>query len=140
MLGTPFAWSIQALLTKDWLPVENYFLLAALALMIFFMVMSNKKRKKQADALQTSIAVGATVMLTSGIYGKVIAIDSDKITIESTPGTKLAVNKLAVRSVEAAKAETKAQAPEKKTVTESTTASAAKKPAAKKPAAKKTTK
>ena len=107
--------------------------------MILFMVMSNKKRKKQADALQTSIAVGATVMLTSGIYGKVIAIDGDKITIESTPGTKLSVNKLAVRSVEAAKAETKAEAPQKKTVAKSATASAAK-TAAKKPAAKKTTK
>ena len=67
------------------------------------MVMSNKKRKKQAEELQSSIAVGSSVMLTSGGYGTVISTDSDRIVIESTPGTKLSVNKLAVRSVEAGK-------------------------------------
>lgn len=105
--------------------------------MILFMVMSNKKRKKQADALQSSIAVGSSVMLTSGVYGKVVSVDSDRIVIESTPGTKLSVNKLAVRSVEAGKPEA-AKAPAAKKTASSTTA--AKKPAAKKPAAKKTTK
>lgn len=96
------------------------------------MVMSNKKRKKQADALQSSIAVGSTVMLTSGVYGKVVSTEDDRIVIESTPGTKLSVNKLAVRSVEAAKPEAAKKAAPK--------APAVKKPAAKKPAAKKTTK
>lgn len=96
--------------------------------MIFFMVMSNKKRKKQADALQSSIAVGSIVMLTSGIYGTVVSITDDKIVLESTPGTKLAVNKLAVRSVEAAKAEAAKVTPK---------AAAAKKPATKTSAAKK---
>lgn len=103
--------------------------------MILFMVMSNKKRKKQADALQTSIAVGSTVMLTSGIFGKVISVESDRIVIESTPGTKLSVNKLAVRSVEAGKPVTEKAAPAKKVAAKS---AATKKPAAKKPAAKST--
>lgn len=102
------------------------------------MVMSNKKRKKQADALQSSIAVGSTVMLTSGIYGKVVSAADDKIVIESTPGTKLSVNKLAVRSVEAAKP---AAAPKASAQSTSKAApKAAAKPVAKKPAAKKTTK
>lgn len=103
--------------------------------MILFMVMSNKKRKKQADALQTSIAVGSTVMLTSGIFGKVISVESDRIVIESTPGTKLSVNKLAVRSVEAGKPVAEKAAPAKKVAAKS---AATKKPAAKKPAAKST--
>ncbi len=90
--------------------------------------MSNKKRKKQAEELQSSIAVGSSVMLTSGIFGKVISSDSDRIVIESTPGTKLSVNKLAVRSVEAAKPVEKKPA----------ASAAAKKPAAKKPAVSKT--
>lgn len=101
------------------------------------MVMSNKKRKKQAESLQNSITVGSSVMLTSGIYGKVLSVESDKVTIESTPGTKLSVNKLAVRSVEAAKSQP-AKAPAAKKVVAK--ASATKKPAAAKPAAKKTTK
>lgn len=128
-------WRIQAQ-TKDWLPLENLFLLAALAVMILFMVLSNKKRKKQADELQGSIAVGASVMLTSGVYGKVISVDSDRIVIESTPGTKLAVNKLAVRSVDSAKPEAAKPAAARK----APVATATKKPAAKKPAAAKTTK
>lgn len=90
--------------------------------------MSNKRRKKQAEELQSSIAVGSSVMLTSGIFGKVISSDSDRIVIESTPGTKLSVNKLAVRSVEAAKPVEKKPA----------ASAAAKKPAAKKPAVSKT--
>lgn len=105
--------------------------------MIFFMVMSNKKRKKQAEQLQSSVAVGATVMLTSGVYGEVISIDSEKIVIESTPGTKLQVNKLAVRSVEASKPVVSKTSSAKKTAPKTT---AAKKPAAKKTAAAKTTK
>ena len=104
------------------------------------MVMSNKKRKKQAETLQNSIAVGSTVMLTSGVYGKVVSSDSDRIVIESTPGTKLSVNKLAVRSVEAGKPEVAKPATAKAAATKKPAASAAKKPAAKKPAAKKTTK
>lgn len=128
-------WRIQTQ-TKDWLPLENLFLLAALAVMILFMVLSNKKRKKQADELQGSIAVGASVMLTSGVYGKVISVDSDRIVIESTPGTKLSVNKLAVRSVDSAKPEAAKPAAAKK----APVATATKKPAAKKPAATKTTK
>ncbi len=104
--------------------------------MILFMVLSNKKRKKQADELQGSIAVGASVMLTSGVYGKVISVDSDRIVIESTPGTKLSVNKLAVRSVDSAKPEAAKPAAAKK----APVATATKKPAAKKPAAAKTTK
>lgn len=108
-------------------------MIAALAVMILFMVMSNKKRKKQAEDLQKSISVGSVVMLTSGVYGKVTSIDSDRVVIESTPGTKLSVNKLAVRQVEAVTEKSVAKKVAAKPA-------ATKTPAAKKPAAKKTTK
>lgn len=124
--------------TTDWFPLENFFLLAALAVMILFMVLSNKKRKKQAEDLQTSIAVGSTVMLTSGVYGKVTSIDADRIVIESTPGTKLSVNKLAVRSVEAAKPAAEKPVAAKSATQKAAPKTATKKPAAKKPAATKT--
>lgn len=104
-------------------------LFALLAVMILFMFMNNKKRKKQVDDLQAAIAVGTWVMLTSGIYGQVKTVEGDRITIESTPGSTLSVNKLAVRQLESAPAA--AEKSEKAKV-------AAKKPAAKKPAAKTT--
>ncbi len=105
-------------------------LFGALGIMIVFMFMNSKKRKKQAVDLQASIAVGSYVMLTSGIYGEVVAFDGDKVVIESTPGNKLTVNKLAIRQVEASAP--KAAKPEAKKAAPKTVA--AKKPAASKSA------
>lgn len=107
----------------------NIILFGALGVMIVFMFMNNKKRKKAADQLQTSIVVGSYVMLTSGIYGTVVAFEDDKVVLEAYAGTKLVVNKLAIRQVEAAKPAAAKPAAVAKT-------SAAKKPVAKKPAAK----
>jgi preprotein translocase subunit YajC len=99
---------------------QDLFVLAALALVIFFMFTSNKKRKKQAAELSEQLKTGAYVMLHSGIYGEVVEINEDKLVIESTPGNKLVVARGAVRGI--------VEAPAKKV--------AAKKPAAKKPVAK----
>jgi preprotein translocase subunit YajC len=107
----------------------NIILFGALGVMIFFMFMNNKKRKKQAEELQSSIVVGSYVMLTSGIYGTVSAFEAEKVVIETAPGTKLVVNKLAIRQVEAA-APVAAKAAPKPAAKKTTTA--AKKPAAKK--------
>ena len=107
----------------------------ALGVMIVMMVMNNRKRKKQAQDLQDSVVEGAYVMLTSGIYGKIVAIDEARVTIESTPGTVLTVNRLAVRQVE-----TNYEAPKpaaKKTPAKAVAKPAAKKAPAKKPATKK---
>ncbi|WP_296633150.1 preprotein translocase subunit YajC [Rhodoluna sp.] len=127
----------------------NIILFGALGVMIVFMFMNNKKRKKQAEDLQTSIVVGSYVMLTSGIYGTVAAFEGDKVILETAPGTKLVVNKLAIRQVEANKPATaKAPAAAKPAAKKaSANKAAAKKPAAKttstavkKPAAKKSAK
>lgn len=107
---------------------DQLFLIAALGFLIVMMFLSSRKRKRAAAELQSSLKVGASVMLTSGIYGDVTAIDGDKITITSAGSTKLAVNKGAIARIEAA-AKPAAKKPAAKP--------AAKKPAAK-PAAKKT--
>lgn len=103
---------------------QDVFLVIALAVLIAMMFMSSRKRKKQAEALLSSVEVGSSVVLHSGIVGEVVSIDGDRAVIETTPGTKIAFLKGAIRSVDAS-----AKPAEKKP--------AAKKPAAKKPAAKK---
>jgi len=128
---------------------SNIFLFAVLAVMIVFMFTNNKKRKAQAQKLQDTVVPGAYVMLTSGIYGTVVKVDEARLTIETTPGTRLDVNRLAVRQVEAnapvaakpaatavAKAASTAAKPAAKAAPRAT---AVKKPAAK-PAAKTATK
>lgn len=112
--------------------MDSLFLFAALAVLIVFMFRSNQKRKKQAEELQASIAVGANIMLTSGIYGEIKSIDADRVVIESSPGNKLTVNRLAVREIVSAPEPKAKKATEK--AEPSVTRAAAAKPAAKKTA------
>ena len=116
-------------------------LFAVLAVMIVLMFTNSRKRKQQAQKLQDTVVEGAYVMLTSGIYGTVVAVDEARVTIESAPGSRLVVNRLAVRQVEenAPKPAAKA-APAAKAKSSSSAAKAVTKPAAKKPASKTATK
>ncbi|MEN9873100.1 MAG: preprotein translocase subunit YajC [Actinomycetota bacterium] len=77
-------------------------LLAVLAAMILLLVAQNRKRRKEAEKLVSSLTEGSKVMLHSGIKGSIVAIDGDDLVVETTPGVKLTVVKQAVRSVEAA--------------------------------------
>jgi len=79
----------------------DYLLLGVLAVMILLLVSQNRKRKKEAENLLSSLEVGKRVVLHSGIKGTVTLIDDGEIEVESTPGVKLRLVKQAVRSVEA---------------------------------------
>lgn len=123
---------------------QDVFLVVALAILIAMMFMSSRKRKKQAADLLASVKVGSSVVLHSGITGKIISVDGDRAVIETTPGTKIAFLKGAIRSVDASAPKSLApntsalEKPAAKAATKSVaTKTAAKKPAAKKPAAKK---
>ena len=74
-------------------------LLAVLALMIIFLIMQNRRRKKDVEAMQNTLEVGAQVILHAGIKGKVLAVSEDELEIESVKGTKLRVLRGAVGKV-----------------------------------------
>lgn len=123
---------------------QDLFLLVALGFLIFMMVWSSRKRKKQAAELEQKLSVGATVMLHSGIIGNITELQDVRAVIETTPGVKLTVVKQAIRSVESnplnfgtAKAESKpaAKTASKKPVAKPTAKNSAK--AATKPSTKK---
>ena len=79
-------------------------LLGVLAVMILLLVSQNRKRRRQAEELVSSLEVGAEVLLHSGIKGTITKMfDDSDIEIETTPGTKLRVVKRAVLSTVAAK-------------------------------------
>jgi preprotein translocase subunit YajC len=100
------------------MPIDNLFPIILIGGMVVFMMLSGRKRKAQAAEMATKVVAGAKVMLTSGIYGEIVSITDDRITLKSAGSTVLEVAKGAVvRVVE--------NAPEKK-------ATAAKKPAVKK--------
>ena len=85
----------------------DYILLGVLDVMILLLVQQNRKRKKDAENLLSSLAVGANVILHSGIKGTVTEINGDDLIIESTPKTKLVVVRGAVRAIAPAVTEEK---------------------------------
>jgi preprotein translocase subunit YajC len=85
----------------------DYILLGVLAVMILLLVSQNRKRKKDSENLLSSLAVGAKVILHSGIKGTVTEINGDDLIIESNPKTKLVVVRGAVRAIAPAVAEEK---------------------------------
>lgn len=62
-------------------------LLAALSLMIIFLILQNRRRRKEVEIMQNSLEVGATVTLHAGIVGKVVAINNDQVDIQSGKST-----------------------------------------------------
>ncbi len=80
----------------------DYLLLGVLAVMILLLISQNRKRRKDADKLAESLAVGSSVLLHSGIKGVITAVDEMDVVVETTPGVKIRVVKQAVRSVDAA--------------------------------------
>ena len=76
-------------------------LVLALGVLILFMFTNNRKRRKQAEELVNSLKVGDEVLLHSGIFGRIVDIAEDRLTIETAPKVTLTVIKQAVRSVEA---------------------------------------
>jgi preprotein translocase subunit YajC len=73
----------------------NVGLFALLAVVIIFMFRSSRKRRADAEKLQTQMVPGVEVMTQHGIYGTLVSIDDEKneAIIETTPGTKLRVHR-----------------------------------------------
>jgi preprotein translocase subunit YajC len=73
----------------------NIGLFALLAVVIIFMFRSSRKRRADAEKLQTQMAPGVEVMTQHGIYGTLVSLDEEKneAIIETTPGTKLRVHR-----------------------------------------------
>lgn len=66
-----------------------------LVVMIFFTWRSSRKRKTEAENMQTKLVPGAEIMTQHGIFGTLISLDDEKneAIVETTPGTKLRVHR-----------------------------------------------
>lgn len=84
------------------MPDFTLILLAGLlVVMIFFTWRSSRKRKADAEEMQTKLQPGAEVMTQHGIFGTLISLDDEKneAIIETTPGTRLRVHRQTVSRV-----------------------------------------
>ncbi|NQX33816.1 preprotein translocase subunit YajC [Herbiconiux sp. VKM Ac-2851] len=76
-------------------------MLVVLAVLVIFMFRNSRKRQREAQELQSKVAVGAEVMTNFGVYGTVLEMDEEEnqVLLETTPGTVLKVHRQTVTRV-----------------------------------------
>ena len=69
-----------------------------LILVVFYLLFFRPQRRRQQEtaATQAALEVGTEVMLSSGIFGRVTAVDGETLRLEVAPGTSLKVARQAV--------------------------------------------
>jgi preprotein translocase subunit YajC len=70
--------------------------------MYFLMIRPQKKEQKKKDLMLSELAVGDTVLTTSGFYGTVIDLSDDTVIVEfgSNKNCRIPMQKAAVAAVE----------------------------------------
>ncbi|GMA25871.1 hypothetical protein GCM10025864_36300 [Luteimicrobium album] len=67
---------------------SNYtFLIILLVLLVglFFLSRRTQRKQKDAQSFRANLTPGQDVMTASGMLGRIVEVDGDEITIESTP-------------------------------------------------------
>ena len=69
------------------------FVLIALALVIFWLVVMApaRRQQKKVSGLQQELQVGDDVVISAGIYGTIRSVEETRVTLEVAPGTVLTV-------------------------------------------------
>ncbi len=68
--------------------------------MYFLLIAPQRKRQKELEKLQSDLAVGDKVLAAGGIYGRVVSIKEDRITLELDSG-RMSVHKSAIMGKDA---------------------------------------
>ena len=82
------------------------YVIGVIAFFYFVLIRPQKKEQKRVDALLSSMAIGDSVMTTSGFYGVIIDIDEEDQTVVvefgSNKNCRIIMNKTAIAQVEKA--------------------------------------
>lgn len=62
----------------------------------FLVIRPTRKRQQQMSSVQSSLGPGSQVMLSSGIFGTVVAVADESVRLEIAPGTTIKVARQAV--------------------------------------------
>ncbi|MFI7151313.1 preprotein translocase subunit YajC [Nonomuraea sp. NPDC050022] len=65
----------------------------------FLLIRPQRKRQQEATAMQNSLAPGARVMTTTGLFGTVVAVDNEDVILEVAPGIETRWVKAAIGRV-----------------------------------------
>lgn len=101
--------------------MESIFMIVILfAVMYFFMIRPENKRKKQAQAMRDSLKKGDVITTIGGVVGKVVMVNPNTIIIETSEDrvrmefTKWAVSQVGVQTDDQPAAEKKEKKADKK--------------------------
>ncbi len=77
-------------------------MVALFAIMYFMMIRPQQKEQKKKDIMLSELAVGDTVLTTSGFYGTIIDITDDTVIVEfgNNRNCRIPMQKAAVAMVE----------------------------------------
>ncbi len=65
-------------------------------LLIGYMFYTQRRRAKAVQSLQSSLGVGDEVTTTSGLLGRITALDGEVATLEVSPGVSIRFNRRAI--------------------------------------------
>jgi preprotein translocase subunit YajC len=74
-------------------PEQLIFMLGMLVLFYFLLIRPQQKRAKQHKQLVESLKRGDAVITSSGIYGRIVSVDGNVLTIEIAKGTEIKILK-----------------------------------------------
>lgn len=71
-------------------------LLALPLLLIAYMIFSQRRRQRQMQEMQSQLEVGDEVMTSTGLYGRIAAVDQTVVTLEVAPGVQVQWDRRAI--------------------------------------------
>jgi len=74
----------------------NLLIFALPVLLIVFMFMTQRRRQREVKAVQSSLNVGDEVTTTSGMLGRIVALDERIATLEVSPGVRVRFDRRAL--------------------------------------------
>jgi preprotein translocase subunit YajC len=74
-------------------------MLLVVAIFYFVLIRPERKKQKKRDTMLRAMAKGDRVMTTSGMYGSVVAIQDDTVTLQVAEGVRLRFARAAVQNV-----------------------------------------
>jgi preprotein translocase subunit YajC len=67
--------------------------------MYFILIRPQSKRRKEAQAMQSQLSPGDDIQTVGGLFGTVVSIDDDAVTIEASPGVHMRYTRGAIARV-----------------------------------------
>lgn len=80
---------------------SSFFLIIILAFFVLWLVVvrPQKRRQTQAQQMLSDLRVGDEVLTAGGIYGTILRLDEDQVTVEIAPKTEVRVARRAIAGV-----------------------------------------